>query len=359
MPETVCFQVPADHELDSIEGWSRIGPGSFFAVRAHIIVIKRRGAKLLMGPTLRRIDVPAGSDYVVRRKEMTTVKHMAEVQRVVQQTVTGKITQEFSEKISAEIGVSGPLPTAKAASETQFKATQEVTDALQTTLYGRRSFEVEIAQEDERSITVKTNADGSHAAAKQLHLYAGLWPWRWDFYLYKVELLRLKYEKRWIWPDVRETFSSKVLAIRQPLFSLSFYEPQEDFSISDGEYTPEVEEAEEIRIDKLADGLPNVEFPLNPSLEEIARLAFPVTGEEKRQAAQREAYRQGAVAKKKAAASRGKKTGGRKAATKWTQAAKKARKALGKKTASPKAAPGRKARRSPAASGPRRGARAR
>lgn len=171
------------------------------------------------------------------------------------------------------------------------------------------AFEVQIAQEDERSITVKTNADGSRAAAKQLHLYAGLWPWRWDFYLYKVELLRLRYEKRWIWPDVRETFSSKVLTVRQPLFSLSFYEPQEDFSISDGEYEPEVEDAEEIRIDELTERLPNVEFPINPSLEEIARLAFPVTGEERRQAATRAANRLRAGGKKKAAAGRRPKTG--------------------------------------------------
>ena len=34
-----------------------------------------------------------------------------------------------------------------------------------------------------------------------LYFYFTLWPWRWDFYLYKVELMRLKYEKSWYWWD--------------------------------------------------------------------------------------------------------------------------------------------------------------
>jgi hypothetical protein len=366
MPETVCFQVPADHELETIEGWSRIAPGNFSGVRAHIIIIKRRGLKPLMGPTLRRIDVPAGSEPVVRRKKVVTVKRMGEIQQIVQQTVTGKITQEFSQKIGAEIGVSGALPTAKAASKTQFKATQEVIDELQSTLSGKRSFEVQIAQEDELSVTVKTSADGSRASAKQLHLYTILWPWRWDFYVDKVELLRLKYEKRWIWPDVRKTFSYKILTIREPLFSLSYYEPQEDFSISDGEHSPKVEEAEEIRIDKLTEALPNVEFPLNPSLEEIARLAFPVTDEEKRRAARRVAQGAAAKGRKVGARSGTKKTAARNtAAAKKTPAAskapkrtvtvKKTGKTKTKQSSSPKAATSGKTPRSPDASEPRRG----
>ncbi len=318
MAETVCFQVPADHELETNEAWERKPPNTFTAVRAHIVVIKRRGVKPLMGPTVWRIDVPAGSEYGVRRKEMVAVKHMAEIQQLVQRTVTGRITQEFSEKISAAIGVSGPLPTAKAASETQFKAAKEVTDAVQRTVSGKLSFEVQHIQEYERSVTVKTNADGSRASPKQLYFYFTLWPWRWDFYLYKVELMRLKYEKWWYWWHVRETIASKILDIRQPLFSLSFYEPQEDPSINDGEYVPEVEDAQEIRLAALDEPLRNVEFPLDPSLEEIARLAFPVTPDEKREADRRSKTR-----------AEGGKT--RKATRKFAAAKKTARKAVAKK----------------------------
>ncbi|MBX6376494.1 MAG: hypothetical protein IRZ13_19995 [Acetobacteraceae bacterium] len=300
MPETLCFQVPADHELETIDGWSRIDSRTYSAVRAHIVVIKRRGTKLFTGPTLRRIDVPAGSEYVVKRRDIVTVKHTAEIQRSVQQTVTDRITQEFSQKIAAEISASGALPSAKATSETQFKAIGELTNAVQQSLNAKRAFEVQLTQEDERSIAVKTRSDGSRAPAKHLHLYVGVWPWRWDFYLYKVEILRLRYEKRWIWPDVRETFSSRVLTLKQPLFSVQFYEPQEDFSISDGDHAPEIEDPEAISIAPLTVDLPNVEFPLNPTLEGLARLAFPVTGQERREAASRRASR--VIARKPAAA---------------------------------------------------------
>ena len=222
MPETVCFQVPADHELETNEAWQRRQPNTFTVVRAHIVAIKRRGAKPLMGPPVRRVDVPAGSEYGFRRKDVVAIKHMAEIQELVQRTVTARITEEFSEKISASIGISGPLPTAKASSDTQFKAANEVIDAVQRTLTGKLSFEVSFSAEIERSITVKTNADGSRAPSKQLYFYFTLWPWRWDFYLYKVELMRLKYENWWNWWRVRETISSKVIDVRRPLFSLCF-----------------------------------------------------------------------------------------------------------------------------------------
>jgi hypothetical protein len=284
MPETVCFQVPADHELETNEAWQRRPPNTFTAVRAHIVAIKRRGAKPLTGPPVGRIDVPAGSEYGFSRKDIIAVKHMAEIQELVQRTVSARVTEEFSEKISASIGVSGPLPTAKASSDTQFKAANEISDAVQRTLGGKLSFEVSRTTEIERSVTVKTSADGSRASPKQLYFYFTLWPWQWDFYLYKVELMRLKYEQSWYWWRVRETIASKVLDIRQPLFSLCFYQPEEDPSISDGEYVAEVQDADEIHVTKLDEPLRNIEFPLNSSLELIARVAFPVTHDERREA---------------------------------------------------------------------------
>ena len=145
----------------------------------------------------------------------------------------------------------------------------------------KQAYEIQLTQEDERAITVKTRADGSQAPAKQLHLYAGVWPWQWDFYLYKVEILRLKYRKPWYWRHVRETFSSKTLAPKQPLFSLKFYEPQEDLSVNDGGYAVEVDEPQDISLIPLTVPLQNIEFPLTPTLEALAPMAFPVTGKER------------------------------------------------------------------------------
>ena len=220
------FPSTSDHELETKEAWQRRPPNTFTAVRAHIVAIKRRVAKPLTGPPVKRVDVPAGRNTASAVKTLSRLS-TRQKSKLVQRTVTAKITEEFSEKISASIGVSGPLPTAKASADTQFKAANEVSEAIQRALSAKLSFDVNFSTEIERSITVKTNADGSHALSKQLYFYFTLWPWRWDFYLYKVELMRLKYEKSWYWWDVRETIASRVLDIRQQLFSIYFYEPEE------------------------------------------------------------------------------------------------------------------------------------
>jgi hypothetical protein len=326
--EILCFQVPPDHALESMEGWSRLDPQTFSAVRAHLVVIKRREAHPLTGPAISRVDVPAGSEYVIRRKEIEVTTQMAEVQQLVQRTVTTRINEEFVAKLSAEIGASGPLPTAKATTETQIKLLTELADAVQHSVAGKQSFQVQRTTEIERSLTVKTTADGTPVPTKHLYLYFGLWPWRWDFYLDRVELLRLRYQRRWLWPTVRETFAARTLTLRLPLFSLRFHEPQTEISVKDGDYTPDVADAEAIALAPLTNAMPALDFPLDTGLGDLARLAFPVTGAE-REAAGRKTG--GAVrGVKKAAAKRSGVGGGahaRKAAAKKAPTQTRSRKA--------------------------------
>jgi hypothetical protein len=280
MAEIICFQIPPDHQLETPQGWSQAGTETFSAARAHVLIIKRRGTKVLKGPILQSIEVPAGSDYVVRRKIIVTTKYTTELQQSLQQTITDTVTAELSNKIGAEIGVSNMLPTGKTSSETLFKTTDALTKTMQRTLVGKQAFELQISHEDERSITVKT---------KNLCLYVGIWPWRWDVYLYRIE--RGKYSatgrrRSSVLKQSATTIEMAVLkqsattieiALRQPLFSLQFYEPQEDLSISDGEYVPDVENPAQISVEPLETQLPpEFEFPIAPTLEDLWRGTFQI-----------------------------------------------------------------------------------
>jgi len=69
--------------------------------------------------------------------------------------------------------------------------------------------------------------------------------------------------------------------VKSPLFRASYYEPQDECSIAEGTYKPEVEEDEGLRIEVLNGSYPKFDPLASPTLEELAKLAFPVTKEER------------------------------------------------------------------------------
>jgi hypothetical protein len=176
------------------------------------------------------------------------------------------------------------LPTGKVSSETLLKTTDALTKTMQRTLVGKRAFELQISHEDERSITVKTSSDGSRAPTKNLCIHVGIWPWRWDVYLYRIERgeyyetdRRALSLKKAAVAIERQSTTAIEITLRQPLFSLQFYEPQEDLSISDGEYIPDVENPAQISVEQLVTELPpEFEFPVSPTLEDLWRATFQI-----------------------------------------------------------------------------------
>jgi hypothetical protein len=281
MAEKICIRIPSDDALSERSGWASLGDGTYSAIRFHVLVIKQRERSIVKGPAIEVLNLPGGSEYKYERKNARIVKNTLSIQESIQETVTTKLAQEVTKKIASEIGATGVLPSAKLSSEVQLKSGVELTDAVQSGLTRTRSYEIQNSEEITRSVSYKS--DGSSRPSLSLHFYLGLWPWRWDFYLLKVEYLRLRYAKHMFWFDVRKTISQATAEPKVPLFRASFYEPQADFSISEGSHFSEIaDDGDEITVGPFTDPAGKAGCPAGAPLEELARHAFPVTRAEKR-----------------------------------------------------------------------------
>lgn len=341
MPEIVYLQIPPQELLRSKAGWRNLGQKTFAAFRAHIVIVKRREKKALKGSPVKTLDLPGGTEYGFERKTARIVRHAGEIQRSIQETVTAKVAVEVAHKIASEVGATGPLPAAKLSSEVNAKAGAELTEAVQATLATKRSFEIQDSEEITRSISYKPSSDGNKRDPVTLHFYLRFWPWRWEFYLYRVEYLRLRYQRKWLWRDVRKTIETSSDEPKRLLFCIRLYEPQDEYSLAENSYEPDIADEDEVTIDSCAGGLPQVNGPAGPALEELARLAFPVTREERRHAAAKRVGRGGAA--KRRVAKKAAKASARKASARKRTAKKTSRKATAKKTKRKKAV--RRARR--------------
>lgn len=328
MAEKICIRIPSDEALEEQSGWTSLGDGTYSAIRFHVLVVRQRDRSIVKGPALKVLNLPGWSEYKVERKNARIVKNTGTIQESIQETVTTKLAQEVTQKVAAEIGVTGVLPSAKLSNEVQLKSGAELTEAVQRGLTHTRSYEVQNSEEITRSVSYKS--DGTSRPALSLHFYLGLWPWRWDFYLLKAEYLRLRYANPWYWRDVRKTITETVAEPKLPLFRAVFYEPQDEFSISEGSHTPDItDDGDEVAIAPLADAIGQSGCPAGTPLQELARRAFPVTREEKKQKKRKVAKKasargrilfKGRMAKKKSASfSKKYKSQGKKAAKKHTK----------------------------------------
>jgi hypothetical protein len=325
-----CLHIPSDEELSSRSAWRKSGNDTYSAVRAHILVVKRKEEGSPKGPPALTIDLPARTEFIRERKIGTLTKYTAEILSSIQETVTSKFTKELMEKIGAEIGINPTAwPSAKLTTEIQAKAGVELTKAVQGTLAVKKSYEQQLT--NDLTYSLKYMADeGAGRKQTTITLYPRLSHWRWEFYLHKVEILSLRYRKPWYWREIRDSMVFSEDSLLRPLFCVRFYEPEEQLSMTDETYVPDVVDADEIFIEPLQGTPRRNGCGVGTPFQDLAKLAFPVTKEEKATAVRRVGPRK-AVAAKKAAA--------KKAAPK---------KAAAKKAARKSAATRRTAARSPA-----------
>lgn len=267
------------------------------------------------------------------------VRNGGEIQRSIQETVTAKVAIEVAHKIASEVGATGPVPARKLSSEVNAKAGSELTEAVQATLATKRSFEIEDSEEITRSISYKPSADGNKRDPVTLHFYLRFWPWRWEFYLYRVEYLRLRHQHNWLWRDVRKTIGISSDEPKRLLFCIRLYEPQDEYSLAEGSYEADIADEDEVTVEPCAGQLPGIKVPFGPPLEELARMAFPVTRQERRQAKRVSGRR----AAKQRTAKRAARASVRKASMRKMIAKKTARKSAAKKAS--KKVTAKKARR--------------
>jgi hypothetical protein len=332
-----CIRIPSDDDLRSRGAWRKSGGETYSAVRAHIMVVRRKENHSPKGPAALTIDLPARSEFQRERKIGTLVKYTEEISSSIQETVTSKLVEELLTKVGGEVGIGATgFPTAKLIAEVQARTGIELSNAVQSTLAVKKSYEQQVS--NDFTYTLKYAPDGESARRQTtITLYPRLTHWRWEFYLHMVEVLTLRYRRNWRWKQVRDSIVDSTDTTFRPLFCVSLYEPQE-LSLTDEAYVPEVDDADQIRLEPLERPSTRNACGSGASFESLVKVAFPETKDEWAIAAKRAGGKKAAA--KKAVA---KKRPARKIAAKKHSAKKMVRKASKKtvKKASRKAARGR------------------
>jgi hypothetical protein len=192
------------------------------------------------------------------------------------------------------VGAKLPGYNGKIGAEVDAGIENELIETAENTYEGAFSHTIQESTERQLTILLKGAPE-----ARIAHLRKRYWRHTWDVYLHSYDYLELEFKKKWLWKKVRKTIkqaSSSIVML--PLFRIEFFEPQVSLNVSYNG-VDELEDPYGIRIIPLNDRQDGSARPNLPSLEESARLAFPVTRAEKaatgrRQAAKRPARKKSA-----------------------------------------------------------------
>lgn len=275
--------------------WRPLGDNRFAALRATILVIATSGKDSRLGEIVESHPLGPNEDITIRTREIRSVTNTDTIKSGLRHAVTSRVCDQLATKVSSEIGAKIPGFNGKIASEVDAQTEQELITTAERTYEGSASHTLQETIEKEFTLTLKGAQEPRTA-----HLRKRYWRHTWDAYLHSYDYLELEYKKHLVWPDVRKTMkqgSSETLML--PLFRIEFFEPQANINISyDG--AEELEDPYAIRVLPSPPVVTTAKPPNLSSLEDSAKLAFPVTRAEKKAALDR--VRRSTVGKKKATA---------------------------------------------------------
>lgn len=273
---------PDDMTLATMSGWQHLGNNRYRAVRAHILVDKYREDFPKTGPLVHEQVLPAGSEFKIEQKQIIVRKNISTFSSSIHRALSTKVSAEVASKIGNELSFSMKGPAGKSGGEFSTRFGTEFTESLSGDLSSVKSFEIESTEEFVRSLVLKAPEQGAAEQTKYF-FYLPLWVWRWDLYLYKLEVVELTYRKNWLWQQIRESVNSTSHDVRVPLAQILFYEPLDAPSVVSGSYTPDVPDAGEVVIRPSLGVCPIANNHDAMTLEAFVPVAFPQTRVEKRE----------------------------------------------------------------------------
>jgi len=268
---------PPDAVLSEMRGWAQIDRNKYATIRHHLLVVQKTGGKAKNGPIHKQMDWPVNAEYQLQDKITKVTKYTYGIQESITSTVTAKLSHEVLTKIGLNAGLSVAALEAKLSFELQTKIGTELIKSLQDGLSVTRTYEVTTSEEKTNLFKFRVDAAGS---TRPIFIYFKLRPFFWDVYLYRTDYLQLEYRSRWLWPNVRKTIISRVVFSKQPLFRVAYYEPEVEFSYKFDSYEPEITEDDLVKSLPLTSAFPGGDFDPAKPLEELARVAFPVSRRE-------------------------------------------------------------------------------
>lgn len=330
MPLEKRWEVLPQADLSEQANWRKLGNQRYAAFRARLLFVRSKGTTSLFGPIESAYNVAPGDTITIKYSRARVISHTETITQAVRFTVTERVCDRLAAKVSAELSAKVPGFSAKLGSEFTAHQEYEVSTALEENLSTTRSHTLQETEEREHTISLTGQGE-----SRQAELRRRYWPQLWDVYLYSFDYLELRHRISWFWKDVRETIRQTYSpVIGWPLLRLTFHQPQSDLDVC-YQAVREIEDPTGVVVETLGSEMPRSRPSALEPLEELARLAFPVTGPEIRAAAHHRRR------PRKAAPRPTKRKPARKKAAPKKKAAKK--KAAKKKAAKKRAAPRKKA----------------
>lgn len=276
--QSFWIQTPSENALSEMRRWAQVGKNLYAALRHHLLVVTQRDSEVKNGPAVLQVDWPVGTLFKISKElaKVTTFTYG------VEESVTSAVTSKLSEEVMAKIGWSaGASPTQLAAtvnSELSAKLGAELVESLQSGLTTNRAYKIEVSSKEVSSIEFTIAKD---ATTKPLFVFPKLHQVIWKVYLYQTDYLQLEYKKNRFWRDLRKTILKGTVPFHQPLFSITFFEPEMELSIGFDQYVPQVTDGTSTSTSPLEGKSPLAWPPELRPLQELARLAFPISKEER------------------------------------------------------------------------------
>jgi len=267
--------VPKSQMLEDKSRWTQLANNCYAGIM-HTLLVVEKDAVVKNGPLLEQMDWPANSEYNYQRKKKTIIKYTAGINESITSAVTQQFSTEVITKVNSDLTV-GKLLSATLSAELQEKVNTQLTESLSRGLSTTKTFEFQDENEFTETLKFTVPKGKNTSDTRKVTIFNKVKEISWDVYLYKSDYLQLEYHKFWLWKDVRKTIRQEDALLKEPLFSITFFEPLSSLSYCFDEYESEVTNLSEIRIETVVTPCPSRILPNIASMDKLAKIAFPVT----------------------------------------------------------------------------------
>lgn len=294
------WEILPNADLADSKNWRSLGDGKYATLRLRILIVRSNGDESRYGTIISAHNIGPGDTIVLRRRQERIVSRTDTINQAICYNATARLSDRLTSKVNLELSSKLPGFSGKLQSELISRKDYDISKGIEQTLKAATSYLIEEAEETEQTITLKGGRKHREA-----HLRRRLWRRNWEVYLHSFDYLELTYKRSWIWRRIRETIKqtqSGIIGV--PLARLTFFEPQRELDVCYAKPASIIKTPDVIKVSALRTEMPPSKAPNEEPLEELARLAFPVTKAEKKIAGIRKKAAKRKVTKRKTARKR-------------------------------------------------------
>ena len=311
MAPTKAWETIPSADFASKLNWRSLGENRYAALRVRLLILQTNGSELRFGRVMHAVNVAPHDSIAFRSKRSRVISQTTTITEAIRFATASRVCEKLAAKVSAELGGKLAGFAGKLSTELLASTDYEITSTLESTLTGTASYAIQDTEEEEVTITLTGGAEPRVAELRRRY-----WPRRWDVYLHSYDYYELSHKSSWFLGDVVKTIKEvRSGALGWPLGSATFYEPQPGLDVCYNAID-ELDDPEGIGLSALSADMPRSIAPEAELLEDLARLAFSVTKEDRARASLRGKKAAPKKAAKKAAAGKKKVSAKKKSASK-------------------------------------------